>query len=157
MLVLVVGLAVLAGLLFGLFALLGLRDRTLWSSLFVMFGPAIDAGLTAWLLAWLGLGPVLVGALRSLGWPGIVAVDSHGVVASSRACGPPCGAKPPRTAETSRASARGPHRFLLHRFLLAGGRRQLGRHGAASSRRGVDRNGRGPVRQGPRDGSTHLA
>ena len=59
MLVLVVGLAVLAGLLFGLFALLGLRDRTLWSSLFVMFGPAIDAGLTAWLLAWLGLGPVL--------------------------------------------------------------------------------------------------
>ena len=59
MLVLVVGLAVLAGLLFGVFALLGLRDRTLWSSLFVVVGPALDAGLTAWLLAWLGLGPVL--------------------------------------------------------------------------------------------------
>ena len=59
MLVLVVGLAVLAGLFFGLFALLGLRDRTLWSSLLVFIGPAIDAGLTAWLLAWLGLGPVL--------------------------------------------------------------------------------------------------
>ena len=59
MLVLVVGLAVLAGLFFGLFALLGLRDRTLWSSLLVIIGPAIDAGLTAWLLAWLGLGTVL--------------------------------------------------------------------------------------------------
>ncbi|MEC8625401.1 MAG: ABC transporter permease [Candidatus Thermoplasmatota archaeon] len=59
MLVLVVGLAVLAGLFFGLFALLGLRGRTLWSSLLVIIGPALDAGLTAWLLAWLGLGPVL--------------------------------------------------------------------------------------------------
>ena len=59
MLVLVVGLAVLAGLFFGLFALLGLRDRTLWSSLLVIIGPALDAGLTAWLLVWLGLGPVL--------------------------------------------------------------------------------------------------
>ena len=59
MLVFVVGLAVLAGLFFGLFALLGLRGRTLWSSLLVILGPALDAGLTAWLLVWFGLGPVL--------------------------------------------------------------------------------------------------
>lgn len=59
MLGLIVGLAVLAGLVFGVFALLGLRERTVWSILFVIFGPALDAGLTTWLLAWLGLGPVL--------------------------------------------------------------------------------------------------
>ncbi|MGB1462001.1 MAG: hypothetical protein ACPG8Q_00560 [Candidatus Poseidoniaceae archaeon] len=59
MLAIAVGLAVLAGLIFGVSALLGLRERTFASSLFVILGPAIDAGLTAWLLAWLGLGPVL--------------------------------------------------------------------------------------------------
>ena len=59
MLALIVGLAVFAGVMFGVFSLLGLRDRAWWSSLLVVLGPAVDAGLTAWLLAWLGLGPVL--------------------------------------------------------------------------------------------------
>ncbi|DAC33560.1 MAG TPA: hypothetical protein D7I05_05995, partial [Candidatus Poseidoniales archaeon] len=56
---LTLGLAALAGLVFGCCALLGLRDRTWWSSSLVVLGPAIDAALTAWVLDWLGLGPVL--------------------------------------------------------------------------------------------------
>ena len=66
MLALVAGLAGFAGLMFGLFALLGLRDRTWPSSLFVLLAPAVDAALTAWLLHWLGLGPVLTVLAGSL-------------------------------------------------------------------------------------------
>jgi len=56
---LTLGLAALAGLVFGCAALLGLRNRTWWTSSLVVLGPAVDAGLTAWVLDWLGLGPVL--------------------------------------------------------------------------------------------------
>ena len=147
MLVFVVGLAVLAGLFFGLFALLGLRDRTLWSSLLVILGPALDAGLTAWLLVWFGLGPVLsvltgamVGLASSLLIPTVLwprrALVGRLAVRSLRA-------RPKQAALLLVALIVSPPSFPP-----PGGRRQLGRHGAASSRRGVDRNGRGPVRQG---------
>ncbi len=66
MLALVVGLAAFVGLLFGLFALLGLRDRTWGAGSLVLIGPAVDAALTAWLLHWLGLGPVLTVLAGSL-------------------------------------------------------------------------------------------
>jgi len=59
MFALVLVLSALAGLVFGCCALFGLRERTWWSALLVALGPAVDAGLTAWLLHWLGLGPVL--------------------------------------------------------------------------------------------------
>ena len=59
MFALVLVLSALAGLVFGCCALFGLRERTWWSALLVGLGPAVDAGLTAWLLHWLGLGPVL--------------------------------------------------------------------------------------------------
>jgi len=59
MVLLEVGLSVGLGTVLGAAALLGLRDRTWWLSLLVLFGPAVDAGVAAWAGVWLGLGPVL--------------------------------------------------------------------------------------------------
>ena len=59
MFALILGLSALAGLVFGCCALFGLRERTWGSALLVALGPTADAGLTAWLLHWMGLGPVL--------------------------------------------------------------------------------------------------
>jgi putative ABC transport system permease protein len=87
MLLIEVGLSVGLGAMLGAASLFGLQGRTLFLSLMVVLGPAVDAGLAAGVAHWLGLGPVvtvlfggLAGLLSSLLLPAML-VPRRGLAA----------------------------------------------------------------------------